>query len=198
MSKEEKKKKDKIKIKPNKHRRYSFINAIDEHITKYLDVYHKIIDSKDSLTEDLFLSMNKLLVEDYYASINNLTYLAKQGMKVLKKKESYENRRIFWYLVRRFFRFKKNEEIEKLIQKKEQYGLELGYLFEDIISAKIREKIEKSEEDFSEDIEEEPNYVTKADELFEGPSEERALFPEVVSKGLDNNLGPTGQLEYND
>ena len=30
MSKEEKKKKEKVKIKPNKHRRYSFINAIDE------------------------------------------------------------------------------------------------------------------------------------------------------------------------
>ena len=182
MNKEKKQK----KIKINKRKKYSYINAIDEHISQYFAVYNKIVENRECMSAELYDSMNKLLVEDYYSSIHNLETLAKSGMKVLKKKNKRENRRIFWYLVRRFFRFKKNEEIEKLIERNNKYCLELGYLFEDIISAKIREKVDNPFKESLENdsLDDEPDFVSETDKLFKGPSEQRALHGEIVDSEL--------------
>lgn len=185
------------KEKRNKSRTYSYINAIDELLDKYFTVYDKLTEHREGcISPEIYDKMNALLVEDYNASINNLERLSKQGAKILKKKYKYENKRIFWYRIRRFFRFKKNEEIEALIAARRNYSLEFGYLFEDIISSKIRHKIEDMEKpvlDLPED--EEPDYVSTADKLFKGPEEHRALFGEVVN---DSSLAYNSvqQIEY--
>lgn len=179
MSKDKEKKTR--KVKRNKHRRYSYINAIDELLEKYFVVYTKLTEhSEGCISAEIYDKMNDLLVEDYNASINNLEFLSKQSMKYLKKKDKKENSKIFWYKFRRFFRFKKNEEIEKLIKKKEKFKLEFALLFEDIISSKIRSLTELEEIPENNIDEEEMEYVDNPDELFSGPSENRALYPEIV------------------
>lgn len=182
MSKEKKKLIKKIKLK--KRRNYSYINAIDEFLDKYFQVYEKLTSHTEGcLSAELYELMNTLLVEDYNASINNLERMSKQSMKYLKKKNSKENSRIFWYKFRRKFGFKVNNEIEELIKKKEQYKLEFAYLFEDIISSKIRNIVDFKEEDLPE-MEEEPDYEESPDKLIKGPSEERSLYGEVVNEAL--------------
>lgn len=179
MSKDKEKKTR--KVKHNKHRRYSYVNAIDELLEKYFLVYTKLTDHREGcISPEIYDKMNDLLVEDYNASINNLEFLSKQSMKYLKKKDKKENSKIFWYKFRRFFRFKKNEEIEKIIKKKEKFKLEFALLFEDIISSKIRSLTELEEIPENNIDEEEMEYVDNPDELFSGPSENRALYPEIV------------------
>lgn len=169
------------KEKHNKHRKYSYINAIDELLEKYFAVYTKLTDHLEGcISAEIYDKINALLVEDYNASINNLEYLSKKSMKYLKKKNKKENRQIFWYKFRRFFRFKKNEEIEKLIKKKEKFKLEFALLFEDIISSKIRSLVDFEDIPKNNDDEEETEYVDNPNELFSGPSENRALYPEIV------------------
>lgn len=168
--------------KRNKTRRYSYVNAISDLLNKYYEVYETLSAHREGcVSGELFDKINTLLVEDYNNSINNLEYLSKQSMKFLKKKESAENSKIFWYKFRRFFGCKKNDEIELLIQKKYKFKLELANLFENLISSNIRKMIELPEEVTEDFLEEEPDYCEEPDKLFEGPSDNCALFGEVVA-----------------
>lgn len=180
MSKEKVVKVSKVKIK--RTRRYSYINAIDSLLERYFEVYQKLSDHTEGcISGEIYDRMNKLLVEDYNNSISNLMFLSKKSMKYLKKRDSKERHKIFWYKFRRFFGGKKNEEIEELIKRRGMYEFERAKLFEDLISSRIRAKVEEDEiGDSFDNCADEPDFVDNVKDLFEGPDENRSLHGEVV------------------
>lgn len=178
--------KDKVvkvsKVKIKKNRRYSYINAIDSLLDRYFEVYQKLSDHTEGcISSEIYDRMNKLLVEDYNNSISNLIFLSEKSIKYLKKRDSKERHKIFWYKFHRFFGGKKNEEIEELIERRETYELERAKLFEDLISSRIRAKVEEDDiGDSSDNCADEPDFVDNVKDLFEGPDENRSLHGEVV------------------
>lgn len=168
--------------KRNKRYRFSYINVIDVQLDKYFSIYEKLSQHREGcMTEEIFEKINNLLVEDYNNTINNLEHLAKKSLKYLKRKDKTERRKIFWYTFRRrLFFAKKNNEIEELISKREIYKFSMAKLFEDIISAKVREDVDQPEFVDNEGFDDEPDFVDDPKKLFSGPDEKRSLFGEVV------------------
>lgn len=177
--------------KRNKTKRYSYINVISSLLDKYYTIYSTLSEHREEcVSAEFFNKINTLLVEDYNNSINNLEYLSKKGMKFLKKKTRNENKKIIKYRIKRFFHLcKVNEEIELLIKKREKYNLELGYLFEDLVSSNIRTLVNSLDEVVEdEEVEDEPDYCTEGSQVITGPEEHRSLTGEVIdSQSLTYN-----------
>lgn len=184
MSEESKKKVVKYQFKRKyKHRKYSYVNVLDIILNKYFDVYQNLTSHREGgISDEMYDKINGLLVEDYNNSINNLEDLSKKSMKYMNKKDKRERSKIFWYKFRRFFGAKKNQEIEELIQRREEYRSEMAKLFENLVSAGVRESIEVTSEITPQNFEEEPTFVESPKDLFSGPDEKRSLHGEVIEQ----------------
>lgn len=159
---------------------YSTINAIDEMILKYSEVYTKLAENREGcFSSELYDVINNLLVLDYKRSVSMLEKRSKDSMKYLTKIDKREKSRIFWYKFNRFFfHIKKNDEIEKLIAYREKYKLEMARLFEDMISTSVRLSLEPSS--INEQDDDEPDFAETTEELFEGPVEAIPLRPDEL------------------
>jgi len=170
--------------KRNKTKKYSIINVLNVLQERYFGLYDTLSQHTEGcLSGDMYGKMDAMMTDDYNNSINNLEFLSKKGMKYLKKKDSKERNKIFWYKFRRFFGCKINDEIEQLILRREKFNYEMAKLFEDPISSSIRKQIEEPdlmENSFMND--EEPDYVTDSEDLMAGQKAERIVQPEIVDQ----------------
>lgn len=158
---------------------YSTINAISEMIDKYSEVYSSLAEKREGcFSAELYEVIDNLLISDYKRSVLMLEKRSKASMKYLKGIDKKEKSTIFWYKFRRFiFHVKRNEKIEKLIEYRNLYKLEMARLFEDMISSSVRLSLEPKEEVLSD---EEPNFAETPQELFDGTEEAIPLRPDEL------------------